>query len=407
MNGFWRVFVLALKYRFTLAGVALTALLVGCFATTLLGFSWLEGLLLGAIVSSTDAAAVFGVLRSRSIALRGRLKPLLELESGSNDPMAIFLTIGLTQLLMDASTQLVDFVPTFFLQMALGAAVGYGMGWSMVRLVNGLRLEYEGLYPVLTIALVLFTYGAAATLGGNGFLAVYLAGLVMGNHTFIHKRSLEHFHDGLAWLMQIVMFFTLGLLVFPSHLLPVAAVSLFVAGFLMFVARPVAVLLTLLPTTLHWRERLMVAWVGLRGAVPIILATFPQVAGVPQAETIFHVVFFTVLTSVLLQGTTLPLVAKWLGVDAPHTETPQYPIDFVPTDRMQSDLVEMTIPPGAEVVGKRILEIGLPAGALIVLLSRRGEFLIPGGGTILEAGDTLLVLGDRGVLAEVRTLLHR
>jgi cell volume regulation protein A len=211
----------------------------------------------------------------------------------------------------------------------------------------------------------------------------------------------------MAWLMQIVMFFTLGLLVFPSHLLPVAAVSLVVAGFLMFVARPLAVLLTLLPTTLRWNERLMVAWVGLRGAVPIILATFPQVSGVPQAETIFNVVFFTVLTSVLLQGTTLSLVAKWLGVDAPHTETPQYPIDFVPTDRLQSDLVEMSIPPGAEVVGKRILEIGLPAGALIVLLSRSGEFLIPGGGTVLEAGDTLLVLGDRGALAEVRTLLHR
>jgi cell volume regulation protein A len=387
-------------------GVSLTALSVGWFATAILGFSWLEGLLLGAIVSSTDAAAVFGVLSSRSIALTGGLKPLLELESGSNDPMAIFLTLGLTRLLVDPSAHLVDLVPTFFLQMALGAVVGYGMGWGIVVLVNGLRLEYEGLYPVLTVALVLFTYGATAALGGNGFLAVYLAGLVMGNRTFIHKRSLIHFHNGLAWLMQIAMFFTLGLLVFPSHLVPVAAVSLLVAVFLMFVARPVGVFLTLLPTNLRWREQLMVAWVGLRGAVPIILATFPRLAGVPQAEMIFNVVFFIVLTSVLLQGTSLPLVAKWLGVDAPVAERPRYPLDFEPTGRMPSDLVEIAIPPGAAIGGKRILEVGLPPGALIVLLSRHEEFLVPNGGTVLEAGDTLLVLVDKGKLTEVRTLLE-
>jgi cell volume regulation protein A len=264
-------------------GVALTALLTGWFATALLGFSWLEGLLLGAIVSSTDAAAVFGVLSSKSISLKGRLKPLLELESGSNDPMAIFLTMGLTQLLVEPQARISDLVPMFFLQMVLGAALGYGMGRLMPTLVNSLRLEYEGLYPVLTMALVLLTYAAAAVAGGNGFLAAYLAGLVMGNYPFIHKRGLMHFHNGLAWLMQITMFFTLGLLVFPSRLVPVAGVSLLIAAFLMFIARPVGVLVTLLPTSLTWREQLMVSWVGLRGAVPIILATFPRLAGVSQA----------------------------------------------------------------------------------------------------------------------------
>jgi potassium/hydrogen antiporter len=387
-------------------GVALTALLTGWFATALLGFSWLEGLLLGAIVSSTDAAAVFGVLSSKSISLKGRLKPLLELESGSNDPMAIFLTMGLTQLLVEPQARIIDLVPMFFLQMALGAALGYGMGRLMPTLVNSLRLEYEGLYPVLTMALVLLTYAAATVAGGNGFLAVYLAGLVMGHYPFIHRRSLMHFHNGLAWLMQITMFFTLGLLVFPSRLVPVAGVSLLIAAFLMFIARPVGVLVTLLPTSLTWREQLMVSWVGLRGAVPIILATFPRLAGVPQAEMMFNVVFFTVLTSVLLQGTSLPLVAKWLGVDALLPEKPAYPLDFVPTGREHSDLVEIAILPNTAAAGKQIVEVGLPRGALIVLVSRDDKFLVPSGGTALEVGDKLLVLADKSELSDVRARLE-
>jgi len=387
-------------------GVALTAALVGWFATAVLGFLWLEGLLLGAIISSTDAAAVFGVLSSRSMALKGQLRPLLELESGSNDPMAIFLTMGLTRLLVDPSAHPVDLVPMFFLQMALGTALGYGMGRGMVALVNAVRLEYDGLYPVLTVALVLLTYGVSAALGGNGFLAVYVAGLVLGNRAFIHKKSLRHFHNGLAWLMQITMFFTLGLLVFPSRLVPVAGVSLLVATFLMVVARPLGVLLCLLPTAFRLREQLMVAWVGLRGAVPIILATFPLLAGVPQAETMFDVVFFTVLTSVLLQGTSLPLVARWLGVDAPLAEMPRYPLDFELVGGMNGDLVEIVLPSNAAVVRKRIVEVGLPQGALVVLLNRHGEFLIPSGSTALEAGDRLLVLADKAELAAVRALLE-
>jgi cell volume regulation protein A len=385
--------------------VALTALLVGWFATVVLGFSWLQGLLLGAILSSTDAAAVFGVLRSRSMALKGHLKPLLELESGSNDPMAIFLTIGFTRLLVEPDAQLLDLVPMFCLQMALGAALGYGMGQGLVALVNVVRLEYEGLYPVLTVALMLLTYGASAALSGNGFLAVYVAGLVMGNRPFAHKKSLTHFHNGLAWLMQITMFFTLGRQVFPSHLVPVAAGSMLVAAFLMGVARPVGVFASLLMSAFTVREQLMVAWVGLRGAAPIILATFPMLAGEPQAATIFTVVFFTVLTSVLLQGTSLSLLARWLGVDAPLVETSRFPLDFEPTGRTNSDLVDITLPRNAAAVGSRIMELGLPQGTLIVLLSRNATLLIPSGRTVLEAGDTLLVLADKHDLDAVRALL--
>jgi potassium/hydrogen antiporter len=214
--------VLGIGVGLSTLGVAVTAGLVGWFATTALQMSWLEGLLIGAIVSSTDAAAVFAVMRSRYVGLRGTLKPLLELESGSNDPMAVFLTIGMISLITGASDSAFDLVPMFIRQMVLGGAIGYGVGKLMVLLVNRLRLEYDGLYPVLTLSLVLFTYSGSTWLGGNGFLAVYLAGLMMGNSEFVHKRSLIRFHDGLAWLMQISMFLALGLQVFPAQLVPIA-----------------------------------------------------------------------------------------------------------------------------------------------------------------------------------------
>jgi len=212
-------------------GVAMTALLVGWFVHITLEFSWFEGLLLGAIVSSTDAAAVFAVLRSRGVNLRGNLKPLLELESGSNDPMAVFLTLGMVMLLTEPNTSVLSLAPMVIWQMAAGAAMGYLLGKASVILINRLRLDYEGLYSVLTLTLVPFIYGFASLAKANGFLAVYLAGMVMGNSAFVQKRSLLRFHDGLAWLMQIAMFLVLGLQVFPSHLLPVVATGLAVAAF--------------------------------------------------------------------------------------------------------------------------------------------------------------------------------
>lgn len=387
------------------AGVFLTALLVAWFATTFIGFSWLEALLLGAIVSSTDAAAVFSVLRSKGMGLKGELRPLLELESGSNDPMAVFLTIALIRLLTDPASSVIDLVPMFFLQMALGAALGFVMGRAIVIVVNRLRLGYEGLYPVLTLSLVLLTYGLTALIGGNGFLAVYLAGLVMGNRDFIHKRSLMRFHDGITWLVQIMMFITLGLLVFPSRILPVIGIGLLVSAFLIFVARPIAIFLTLIASRMDTREKAMISWVGLRGAVPIVLATFPLLANVPQAETIFNLVFFIVITSVLLQGTSIPLVARWLGVDEPAEERTIYPLEFNPTEGIKSALEEVKVPAESAAVGKPIVKLGFPKGALIVLISRANEFLIPSGAMILEAGDTLLVLGDKLSIARTRSIV--
>ena len=298
-------------------GVLITALLAGLAATWAFDLPIETGLLIGAIISSTDAAAVFSVLRSRSVSLRGRLRPLLELESGSNDPMAVFLTIGFLELVTNANAEPLDFVPLFVSQMAIGGLLGFGAGRVATWGLNQIRLDHDGLYPVLLLAIVGFTFSATTLLNGSGFLAVYVAGIVMAQRRFIHKNSLTRFHDGIGWVGQIGMFVVLGLLVFPSELPSVAFRGLLVAAVLIFVARPVAVFVTLTPFRVPWRDQALISWVGLRGAAPIILATFPLMDNAPNANLIFDTVFFIVLTSVLIQGTTIPLVAKWLGVSAP------------------------------------------------------------------------------------------
>lgn len=310
-------------------GVIITAVLVAWFATIVLHFSWLEGFLLGSIVSSTDAAAVFSVLRSQRIGLKGSTTPLLELESGSNDPMAVFLTMAVIGLLGKSSASWVSILPMFALQMSVGAIMGFATGKAVIFFLNRLKLETEGLYPVATIAGVLFGYAATNRLHGSGFLAVYVTGIVMGNVDFIHKRSLMRFHDGLAWLMQIVMFLVLGMLVFPSRLLPVAGVSLLISLFLMLVARPAAVFIALALARMQFRQKVLIAWVGLRGAVPIVLATFPYQPGLPKADLHFNIVFFIVLTSVLLQGTSLRMAARWLRLERPLPEQRQNPGEFI------------------------------------------------------------------------------
>ena len=383
-------------------GVLLTAGLAGLFSAAVLGIPLLEGLLLGAIISSTDAAAVFSVLRSQSIGLKGGTRALLEVESGSNDPMAVYLTTAMLGLLTSAQATVLSLVRMFVLQMVLGAAAGFGMGRATVWCLNRLRLESEGLYPVFTIAAVLLTYGGTTLLGGNGFLAVYLAGIVMGGEDFIHKHSLIRFHDGIAWLMQMIMFLVLGLLVFPSRLLPVAGASVLIALFLIFVARPVAVLAGLAAARLRFRQKLLVAWVGLRGAVPIVLATFPYLAGLPRADLYFNVVFFTVLASVLLQGTTIAPVARLLRLDTPLPARKRYPIEYVPAARSDSDLFEVPVPDTSPVIGRRIMDLRLPRSALIVLVSRGDDFVAPRGSTVLERGDRMLVLAPKHEAASVR-----
>ncbi|WP_324715967.1 potassium/proton antiporter [Carboxydochorda subterranea] len=385
------------------AGVALTAALVGLFAAGALGFGLREGLLMGAVISSTDTAAVFMVLRSKKVALRGRLAPLLELESGSNDPMAVFLTTALVQVIMAPGTSPVRLAASFVVQMALGGALGYGLGRAGLLLLHRMRFEQEALYPLLAVTLAVFVYALVAIVGGSGFLAVYVAGLVIGNSGLPYRRFLMRFSDSLAWLGQIVMFLTLGLLVFPREVANVIGPGLALATFLMFVARPVAVLGIVPLFGMRWREALLAAWVGLRGAVPIILATVPTLAGVAGARTIFNVVFFVVLTSALVQGTSVPYVARWLGVAATERVPRRSPLELVPNEAMDSELLELAVPLESPLAGKPVAQLGLPKETLIVMLSRNGQYRVPTGSTRVEAGDMLFILGPRAVLDEVRS----
>ncbi len=313
------------------AGVVIASVLVGAFAVLLLGFDWLHGMLLGATIAATDVAAVFTILRSRSVSLRGRIRPLLELESALNDPMTVFLSVGLLQLLVrPGGASFWTLLPNFVRQMTLGTVAGVAAGNGMRWIINSAALEFEGLYPVLSVALVVLTYGLTDIIGGSGFLAVYLSGIVLGNDFCSQKRSLTVFHDGLAWLMQIVMFLTMGLLVLPSEVSRVALSGVALSAFLVFVARPLSVLACLTPFRYPLREQLMISWGGLRGAVPIVLATYPLIAGASGARTIFNLVFFVVFISVLLQGASIPAVSRWLKVATPLSKRFRYPIAVQP-----------------------------------------------------------------------------
>jgi len=386
-------------------GVVVTACSVGVFMHLVFGFTLHEGILLGAIISSTDAAAVLTLLRGRAIHLRARLKPLLELESGSNDPMAVFLTIGMIQLIQNAEMSALVLIPLFIVQMGLGVLGGFIIGKGGAWLINRLRLEYEGLYPVVTVTAALLAYSGTALVGGNGFLAVYLGGLLIADHKIIHRNSLRRFHDGLAWMAQIAMFLTLGLQVYPSRLLPIASEGLLVALFLIFVARPLSIGVALLASRrLNWRKRLFVAWVGLRGAAPIILATFPLLAGLQRADEIFHLVFFIVISSVLIQGMSLGWVARLLRVNAPAPPSASSLAKALEDETLVDNILELTVKPSCGVVGKQLLDLQLPRGVLIVLIGRGRQTIVPNGGTLLEAGDLVLLVTQAEERAKVEAL---
>ena len=378
-------------------GTLVTAGLVGLFVIWLTDLPPLQALLLGAVVCSTDAAAVFSILRARQVRLPGDVRSLLELESGSNDPMAVFLTVSLITAITTEGGSPLEFVASFFLQMGLGLALGYGFGRAMAWLLDRIALDHDGLYPVLSLTLVLLTFGATQYAGGSGFLAVYVAGLVMGGRAYLHKRSLARFHDGLAWLGQIAMFVTLGLLVFPSRILPVLGVAVLTAVFLTLVARPVAVYASLFRSRFSLREQTLIGWAGLRGAVPIVLATFPLVAGVSGGETLFNIVFFVVLASTLIQGTTIPAVARWLRIEGPAFESePAWAGEPV-----RRDLVEFRVPEDSPLVGRRIAQAGLPGGADAVLLRRYDTYVVVRGSTRLRRDDVVLFLTDDPALREL------
>jgi cell volume regulation protein A len=375
-------------------GVLITAVSLGVFAHYLMGFTLLEGMLLGATVSSTDAAAVFSILRGRNIGLKKNLGPTLELESGSNDPMAYFLMVSLLLLFEQPGSGFVELVPFFLKQMIIGAGLGYLMGRAMTLIINKINLDVDGLYPVLVTALVLFTFSVTDFVGGNGFLAVYISSVILGNSNFIHKKSLIRFYDGVAWLMQIIMFLTLGLLVFPSEIQPIIGPGILLSLFLIFAARPLSVFISLAFFPMRFREKLFISWVGLRGAVPIVFATYPLLAGVSKANEIFNIVFFITVSSVILQGTTLSTVARWLHLAVPEKIKKRSPLELELVDSFKSELLEIGLNNNNPIVGKSIVELAFPKTAIIIMINRHGKFIRPGGSTVLEAGDKLAILAD-------------
>lgn len=375
-------------------GVLLTAVGLGFFVHFITDFSIYESLLLGAIVSSTDAAAVFSILRGKNLALKKNLRPTLELESGSNDPMAYVLTIAFLSLVTSPDKSLLSIIPFFLQQMALGAVAGFLFGKLSKWIINRIKLDFEGLYPVLVIALMFITFSTTDAIGGNGFLAIYICSVYLGNQNIIHKKTILRMFDGLAWLMQIVLFLTLGLLVYPSQIVPFIGVGLLISLFLIFVARPLAVFISLLPFKMRTKRRLYISWVGLRGAVPIVFATYPLLAGIEQANTIFNIVFFISVSSVIIQGTSLSRVAKWLDVGLPEEEKKLNPTDLLLSEHPRTVMEEIPIREGCPAIGQQIVDLHFPSNAIIAMIQRDNNYLIPKGSTYIEPNDRLIVLTD-------------
>ncbi len=374
-------------------GVLITALVLGYFIHYVTDFNWIESMLLSSIVSSTDAASVFAIFRSRNMGISNKISSTLELESGSNDPMAYLLTITFLDLMLKPEMQGWDVVLLFLKGVVFGGLLGIAFGFITVKIINKINLSIDGLYPVLVIAMAVLTFAATDYVQGNGYLAVYIAALILGNSNFVHKRSIIRTYDGINWFMQVVMFLMLGLFVNPRELMPIIGIGLLISFFMILVARPVAVFLCLIPFKVKLNEKLLISWVGLRGAVPIIFATYPLAAGIPQAHTIFNIVFFIAVISLLVQGMTIPQVARLLGlaVDKPPARKR---IDFDKYTDSLGGVTEVLISDTCPSIGKSIVELGLPQQLLIVMVHRDDMNFAPNGSTILKAGDKLLVVAD-------------
>ena len=391
-------------------GVFFTSVVAAIPIAMLPQFSYKDAFLLGSIISSTDAAAVFSILRTQKVGLKGTLKPLLEFESGSNDPMAVFLTLTALTWLSTPDVPVNELAIKFVVQMIAGGAMGLLMGRLACYAIKKLEVANEALYPVWGICIVLTTFGLTETVYGNGYLAVYICGIVMGGGDFLYKYSLQRFHEGFAWLMQIVMFLVLGLLVNPKELInaSVISVGLLISFCLMFIARPVAVFLCTVLGKFNFREKIFISWTGLRGAVPIILATYPLTQGHPQAKYMFNVIFFVVLTSVMLQGKTLAWFAKILKIDAAVREAKSYPLNFdITPGSGTQETREVDLTSSSAVVGMSVKDLRFPEGVAILLINRGSEFLVPKGGTVLQEDDTLLLFGEREKLSEVENDLSK
>lgn len=350
-------------------------------------------LLMAAVMSSTDSASVFSILRSKGVYLKQRLRPTLELESGSNDPMAYMLTLLLISYIQMGGMNFGEAALSFLLQLSIGAAGGYLLGKLSVFIINHIDIDNESLYPILLLATAFFIFAFVTICKGNGYLAIYIAGLVLGNGKIVHKKSIATFFDGFAWLWQIVMFLALGLLVNPRELFPVAVIGLSVGIFMILFARPISVFLCLLPfKNFDTKGKLYISWVGLRGAVPIIFATYPIIAGIENANMIFNIVFFITILSLLIQGTTVTLAAKWLDQIDVSERKDVFGIEL--PEGIKSAMSEIDITPEVLTHGNKLMELTLPDHTLAVMVMRDGRYFIPKGNTILKENDKLLMISD-------------
>ena len=385
-------------------GVLLTALFTGLFIWWLSGMSWtniplplITSLLLASTMSSTDSASVFAILRSQKMNLKHNLRPMLELESGSNDPMAYMLTVVLIQLIQSSGMGASQIAFSFVIQFVVGAAAGYLLGKLAILMLNRLNIDNQSLSPILLLSFVFFTFSITDLMKGNGYLAVYIAGMMVGNNKIMHRKEIYTFMDGLTWLFQIIMFLCLGLLVNPHEMLEVAVVALLIGVFMIIIGRPLSIFLCLLPfgKRINMKSKMFVSWVGLRGAVPIIFATYPVVAGVPGADVIFNIVFFITILSLVIQGTTVSKVARIMGLSTPMEKTGN---DFgveLPED-IDSDLRDVTVTREMlDAKGDTLKDMNLPQGTLVMIVKRDNEYLIPNGTLKLHVGDKLLLISEK------------
>ncbi len=388
-----------------LVGTLITAVVTGLAASWLFDFTLIEGLLLGSIVASTDGAAVFSLLRGTG--LKRKLERTLEGEAGMNDPIAVLLVLGFIEWELHPGYGLDDMVLLFAQQLGIGIVAGIAVGRLSRWAFQAMHFSSPGLYPVASLAAAALSFGSAAALHGSGFLAVYLTGLALGTGNLPAKRTVTAFHEGLAWVAQLGMFLTLGLLVFPSELGEVAWKGTLLALLVVFVSRPLATVVSLIGSRFSLREQTLIGWAGLRGAVPVVLATFPILDGVPRSDEFFNIVFFAVLLSTVLQGTTIEPVARWLGVTSDEPARMPSVVEVGAVRELGGDVVEHVIREGDAAAGARLRDLGLPRDALVSLIVRGDEVLLPRGSTRLEAGDRMLVLARREVAGELPAILDR
>ncbi|MDL2230427.1 potassium/proton antiporter, partial [Alistipes sp. OttesenSCG-928-L06] len=381
-------------------GVFLTMILTGLFIHWISGIfsgiptlSLTESMLMAAVMSSTDSASVFSILRSKKKGLKENLRPTLELESGSNDPMAYILTIVLIQMIQSGDFGFWRAALEFTIQMVVGAVAGFGLGHVARIGMNRLNINNQSFYPILLLAFNFFIFGMTDLLHGNGYLAVYIGGLVVGNSKIPHKKNVSSFFEAFTWLFQIVMFLALGMLVNPSELVPIAGIGLLIGIFMILFGRPLSVFISLLPfRKITFKAKSYISWVGLRGAVPIIFATYPMIAGVENASLIFNVVFFITIVSLLIQGTTVGWMAEMLGLSEKEPREKEFNMDL--PDQIKSSMSEITVTESMLAVGNQLMHIPMPDNTLVVMVKRDSRYFVPKGQTKLKEGDKLLVISD-------------